>query len=130
LRDFKLPELVGRADNGDISVGVCVDNVQVEQGFKLAKIQKLPLRTFAALPLNERRLEQRRHDWLKRKISNGLLTPSDLESWRRSDTQSQADFLSWWQQKEQRRRASVLRKANRLAGGLRSVERPRCKLKW
>jgi hypothetical protein len=115
-RDFKLPELVGRADSGDISVGGCVDNVQVEQVFQLAEIQELPLRTFAALPLNERRLEQRRYrDWLKRKISKGVLSISDLESWRKGDSEAQTEFLGWWQQKEQRRRTSVLRKANRLA---------------
>lgn len=35
-----LPELVGYAENGDLSVGGCVDQVQVEQVFQLADAEE------------------------------------------------------------------------------------------
>ena len=72
VKDFVLPELVGKADNGDLSVGGCVDDTQLKQVFVLAEVEE-EHREFAALGLAEQHLEERRYkDFLKRKVKEGL----------------------------------------------------------
>jgi hypothetical protein len=102
-RDFVLPELVEYAENGDLSVGGCVDQVQVEQVFQLAEIREEPLREFASLSFAEQQLAKRQHqDWLKRQAC-------------RSEPAEDLDFIAWWNRREEKRRTALVRKANRLA---------------
>jgi hypothetical protein len=113
-KDFDLPEMVGKADNGDISVGVCIDDVQLRQVFELADVDQEG-REFASLPMAEQHLEKRRYkDFLKRKAKKGLCS-DELEIWLQGGAQAEENFGSWWEQKEERRRTALLRKANRLA---------------
>jgi hypothetical protein len=114
-RDFILPELVGYADNGDLSVGGCVDPVQVEQVFQLADADEQKLRALQSLSYAEHQLERRRYqDWLKRQASKGERTEEQAE-WSRLGPSAEGSFVAWWTRKEERRRTSLLRKANRLA---------------
>src|SRR5438445_11137757 len=58
-KDFLLPELVGRADTGDLSVaGTCIDGVQLKQVFELAEMQ--PRGGLASLSSSEWHLDWRR----------------------------------------------------------------------
>ena len=113
-KDFLLPELVGGADNGDLSVaGTCIDGVQLKQVFELAEMQER--RDFASLSNSEWHLEGRRYkDFLKRKAKKGLCC-DELEIWLQGGAQAEENFHLWWERKEERRRTALLRKANRLA---------------
>jgi len=113
-KDFVLPELVGKADNGDLSVGGCVDDTQLKQVFVLAEVEE-EHREFAALAQAEQHLEERRYkDFLKRKVKEGLFV-EELAVWLQGGAQAEENFPAWWEQKEQRRRTALVRKANRLA---------------
>lgn len=113
-KDFVLPELVGKADNGDLSVRGCVDDTQLKQVFVLAEVEE-EHREFAALGLAEQHLEERRYkDFLKRKVREGLFV-EELAVWLQGGAQAEENFRAWWEQKEQRRRTALVRKANRLA---------------
>jgi len=106
--------LVGKADNGDLSVGGCVDQTQLRQVFALAEVQE-EHREFAALTLADQHLEERRYkDFLKRKVKKGLLL-EELETCLQGGAQAEENFRAWWEQKEARRRTALVRKANRLA---------------
>jgi hypothetical protein len=120
-RDFILPELVGRDDNGDISVFVAAstDAVQVEQIVRLAESGDETITSFADLPYAEQQLEKRRYlDYLKRVPKGEVarnLRQEELETWGRGGDEAQSNFLGWLQRKQQRKQSALWRKANRLA---------------
>jgi hypothetical protein len=114
-QDFILPELVGRADNGDLSVaGACIDAVQLSEVFALAEA-KDERREFSSLSPADQQLERRRYkDWLKRNIKKGNCS-DELEMWVQGGADAEENFRGWWDRKEARRCTSLERKANRLA---------------
>lgn len=114
-KDFILPELVGREDNGDLCVvGACTDAVQLDEVFKLAEVRE-NRREFGALSAAEQQLERRRYkDWLKRNAKKGR-NCDELAIWLQGEAEAEGNFSEWWEQKEERRRTGLLRKANRLA---------------
>ena len=61
-KDFVLPELVKKDDNGDlsVSVGSSSDSAQLEQIFRLAECGEEPPPSFADLSHAEQQLEKRR----------------------------------------------------------------------
>jgi hypothetical protein len=121
-KDFILPELVGHAPNGDLSVSVSsssVDPTQLGQIFRLAERAEQSSRNFSDLLYAEQQLERRRYcDYLQREPKNDLARSSRLverEIWESGEPQAEEAFLAWWTRKEERQRTSLLRKANRLA---------------
>ncbi len=114
-KDFILPELVGRAEDGDLSVGGgCTDGVQLAEVFALAEIKE-ERREFDSLSEAERQLEKRRYkDWLNRNARKGR-SCDELGTWLRGGEEAEENFRDWWEKKEERHRTGLLRKANRLA---------------
>ncbi len=120
-KDFILPELVGHAENGDLSVsiGAASDTPQLAQVFRLAECGEEALPTFAEMPYAEQQLEKRHYfDFLKRTPKQELeesARRADLETWKRGGPEAEANFQLWFETRLQRRRTAFLRKANRLA---------------
>jgi hypothetical protein len=114
-KDFILPELVGREDNGDLSVvGGCTDAVQLAEVFELVEVRE-ERREFGALPAAEQQLERRRYkDWSKRNAKKGRYS-DEFAIWLQGGAEAEENFHNWWERKEDRRRTGLLRKANRLA---------------
>lgn len=114
-KDFILPELVGREDNGDLSVvGGCTDAVQLAEVFELAEVRD-ERQEFEALSAADQQLERRRYkDWLKRNAKKGRYC-DELAIWLQGGAEAKENFRDWWERKEERRRTGLLRKANRLA---------------
>jgi len=71
-KDFILLDLVGREDNGDLSVvGGCTAAVQLAEVLELAEVRE-ERRTFGLLSAADQQLESRRYkDWLKRNAKKG-----------------------------------------------------------
>jgi hypothetical protein len=115
-KDFILPELVGRGDNGDLSVvGGCTDAVQLAEVFELAEVREERW-DFGALAAADQQLERRRYkDWLKRNAKKKGHYCDELANWLQGGAEAEGNFREWWQRKEERRRTGLLRKANRLA---------------
>ncbi|MBZ5550540.1 MAG: hypothetical protein LAO22_21715 [Acidobacteriia bacterium] len=131
-RDFILPELVSRTDNGDlsVSVGTATDGAHLGQVFRLAEHGEHALPMFSDLSYAEQQLERRRYlDYLKRKPkqeSARAAKQEELEVWQRGGPEAEANFNSWWLRKQQRRQAAFSRKANRLANCRVSGRRMDC----
>jgi hypothetical protein len=71
-RDFVLPAFVGYTEGGDLAVGGCVDQVQLEQVFRLAEADAQVRSEFCELCFAEQQLQKRRYwDWLKRQTKKG-----------------------------------------------------------
>jgi hypothetical protein len=116
--DFILPDLVVHAENGDLSVAIngTTDRAQLEQIFQLAESSEQPLMSFSALSLADQNLEKRRYlDYLKREPKKGVSRNEELEVWLLGGSDAEANFLSWYDRKQQRRSEALKRKANRLA---------------
>jgi len=120
-KDFILLDLVGHADNGDLSVlvGSSSDRVQLEQVIRLAERAEQMLPTFSSLSYAEQQLEKRRYlDYLKRvpkQESERTSRKKELETWQQGGLEADGNFGSWWERKQRRRQAAFSRKANRLA---------------
>src|SRR5712692_1838950 len=125
-KDFILPELVGHADDGDLSIAVegSLDSTHLSQIFHLAECGEQPSQNFHDLILSGQQLEKRRYfDFLKRipqEKAELMTRQEEFEIWlKRNDPEysspAEANFLAWYELKQQRRRGSLLRKANRLA---------------
>ncbi len=114
-KDFILPELVRREDNGDLSiVGGCTDAVQLAEVFELAEVRE-ERRDYGALAAADQQLERRRYkDWLKRNAKKGHYC-DEFAIWQQGGAEACGNFREWWERKEDRRRTGLLRKANRLA---------------
>jgi hypothetical protein len=132
-REHRLPELVTRFrwtdDTNEISVGGrfvsglrastavtdLVDNVQLRETFSLAH-QEDSTRDFSSLSMAEQQLEKRRYGyWLKREPKKGASRIDELAIWIEGGSDADENFMAWWLRKENRRRESLFRKANRLA---------------
>src|SRR6266849_2310184 len=120
-KDFILPELIGRGDNGDpfVSVGSSSDDAQLAQVFRLAERGEESLSSFSDLPRADQALEKRRYfDHLKRvpkKEIERAIRRADLETWKQGGPQAESNFLDWWQRKQARKRTALRTKANRIA---------------
>lgn len=120
-KDFVLPELVGHADNGDLSILIDAssDRAQQEQVFRLAERGEEALPTFAEMSYAEQQLEKRRYfDFLKRVPKQEVdrnARLADLETWQRGGPEADANFRLWFEMRHKRRRTAFCRKANRLA---------------
>jgi hypothetical protein len=111
-KDFILPELVGRDENGDQCVSEPSDDVQAEQVMRLAEVSEARPRDFSNLSFAERQLQRRRYlDYLKRKH----FRRDELEGWLRGGPQAESNFQLWFGEREERRSKAIRRKANRLA---------------
>jgi len=132
-KDFILPDLIGHADNGDLSVriGAWSDSVQLEQVFRLVERAEQMLPTFSGFSYAEQQLEKRRYlDYLKRvprQESERTARRKELETWQQGGPEAESNFHSWWECKERRRQAAFLRKANRLANCRVSGRRLDCR---
>jgi len=114
-KDFILLDLVGREDNGDLSVvGGCTAAVQLAEVLELAEVRE-ERRTFGLLSAADQQLESRRYkDWLKRNAKKGR-NCDELATWLERGAEAECNFRDWWERKEDRRLTGLLRKANRLA---------------
>jgi hypothetical protein len=132
-RDFILPERISHADNGDLSVSIVgsTDSVQLEQVFRLAERGEESLPSFSALPYAEQQLERRRYiDYLKRqpgKEAQRIARQEEMEVWRRGGSEAEANFFSWWERKQTRKKNAMLTKANRIANCGTSGRRMDCR---
>src|SRR5215472_642943 len=120
-RDFVLPELVQRADNGDLSVSVrdSIDEVKLQQIFRLAEQSEEQSPNFEDLPHTEMQLERRRYtDYLRRvpcKEIDRIARDEEFATWRIGGPDAESNFRSWWERKQTRKKNALIRKANRLA---------------
>jgi len=120
-RDFVLPELVHHADNGDLSVSVVdsIDEVKLQQIFRLAEQSEEPPPKFEDLPHTEMQLERRRYvDYLKRvprKEADRIARAEEFAIWQMAGPDAESNFRLWWDRKQTRKKNALMRKANRLA---------------
>jgi hypothetical protein len=120
-RDFVLPELVQHAENGDLSVFVVesIDEVKLQQIFRLAEQSEEPPPKFEDLPHTEIQLERRRYiDYLKRaprKEADRIARAEEFATWRMAGPDAESNFRLWWDRKQRRKKNALIRKANRLA---------------
>jgi hypothetical protein len=117
--DFILPPAVTRAENGDLSLAVDFSVYKpstLEQVFALAELEDAPARDLSSLTFAELQLEKRRYlDWLKREPKNKPSRCDELRSWLRGGPQANENLCLWFEEKEEKRRTALRRKANRLA---------------
>ena len=132
-KDFILPELVKRGENGDlsISVGSSSDSAQLEQIFRLAECGEGPTPDFADLSYAEQQLEKRRYlDHLKRvpkKDMERVIRQEELETWTKGGPDADSNFHSWGERKQTRKKSAILKKANRIANCRTSGRRMDCR---
>jgi len=132
-KDFILPELVGRGENGDLAVAVSnsFDEVQLKQVFRLAECGEEALPSFSDLSHADKELEKRRYfDHLKRvprKEVQRAIRQEELESWKQGGEEAGSNFNSWWGRKQARKKTALQRKANRVANCGTSGRRLDCR---
>lgn len=121
-KDFILPELVTYAENGDPSVALTGDSsdlVQVEQALTLAEFCAAGAPLFAELPHAEQQLQRRQYfDYLRRQPKSDVARrqrETELAVWLERGPEAEANFLSWWTRKQERKHSGLFRKSNRLA---------------
>jgi hypothetical protein len=132
-KDFILPELVGHAENGDLSVSASssFDRAQLEQVIQLAAFAEATLTEFSDLPYAKQQLEKRRYfDYLKRvprQEAQRVARQEEIETWNRRDPEAELNFHSWWERKQTRQKSALLRKTNRMANCGMSGRRMDCR---
>ena len=104
-RDFLLPELVGRADNGDPSVKAVSSAEQEQQTLHL-----LGMSPAIQSSIDEEREKKLYIQWLKQDVSR----VADLGPFLQREIDAEQKFQQWLTQKLSRKLRALERKANRL----------------